>query len=89
MWISAEERLPEKDGRYLTILKSGARSNHAKRWAGMGEPEVTFYCESWPSKWNGRGQLVVAYWMELPKFNMVWVKNIEGEEGHWEPPNAH
>ena len=87
-WISVEERLPEKDGRYLTVLASNARAQHAKRWGGMGFPEITSFCRDWPMKWNARGSLIVAFWQELPKFDMEWIMDVEGEQGHWQtnPP---
>lgn len=84
-WISVEERLPEKYGRYLTILASNARAQHAKRWAGMGKPEITVFCNDWPMKWNARGSLIVAFWQELPKFDMEWIMDVDGEQGHWQP----
>ena len=84
-WISVEERLPEKDGIYLTILASDARAQHAKRWAGMGKPEITVFCNDWPMKWNARGSLIVAFWQELPKFDLEWIMDVEGEQGHWQP----
>jgi hypothetical protein len=82
-WISVKDKLPEKDGSYLCVLKSGARSNHCKTWAGMGEPEIVYFCNDWHFKWNARGTLLVVYWMPLPKFDMVWQKNEEGKEGEW------
>ena len=84
-WISVEDRLPEKDGRYLTIMKSDARAQHAKTWSGMGEPEPNYFCNDWDFKWNGRGGLTVAYWMDLPKFKMYWDKSIDGQTGKWRP----
>jgi hypothetical protein len=85
-WTSVKDRLPEKDGRYLTILESKAKAQHAKTWGGIGQPEFTTFCDEWHFKWNARGSLSVAYWMEPPEFNMKWVKNLDGEEGCWMPP---
>lgn len=82
-WRDVNKELPEKDGNYLCILKSGARANHCKTWAGMGEPEIVYFCNDWDFKWNARGTLEVAFWMPLPPFTLRWRENEEGEEGEW------
>ena len=92
-WIDATKSVPPDNKHpvgYLTILQTLAKAQHCKRWAGMGCPEITYYHQGWPSGWNARGSLSVAYWMPLPKFNGTWEPGIQGEEGRWilQPPAA-
>lgn len=87
-WIDAEEQDPpytEYSKRYLVILKSNAIKNHAKDFAGCGEPEIAWWCNNYegPYKWNCRGTLVVAYWMPLPKFDKKYIKGFDGEQAKW------
>ena len=82
-WIDARKQLPDRDGRYLVILESGARAQHAKRWAGLGQPEICTFCSDWDFMWNARGTLSVAYWMPLPEFRMKWDMTSSGDVGKW------
>jgi hypothetical protein len=92
-WISVNDSLPEKTKKnqvksYLVIRETESPVNYCKDWAGKGKPEIAAYCSDWPYPWSLRGTLTVAYWAELPKFNMKWEKGNEGEAGQWMPlPN--
>jgi hypothetical protein len=80
-WISVKDRLPKKDGLYLCVLESKARAPYCKTWGGMGQPEIKRFGEN---MFVSRGTLEVAFWRELPKFNMKWNPKKEGEQGQWE-----
>lgn len=57
MWVSAEERLPESPGRYLTVSsvpKYGVRVVDVLRFAG-----------AWI--WRGNLEIIVTHWMPLPE----------------------
>lgn len=85
-WIDARKKNPpdSKHGReYLVILESRAKTQNCKTWVGMGSPETCTWCSDWVYGWSSRGTLCVAYWMPLPRFNMMWDRNVEGEEGRW------
>ena len=56
-WIDAEKEKPIDNGAYLVILKTWALSQHCKRWAGVGEPEIAIYHEDFPYGWSARGSL--------------------------------
>jgi hypothetical protein len=89
-WINVEDKMPEKTGRYLTILKTGARAQHCKTWAGMGDPETALFDkdrhDDGKHPWFCRGTLSVAFWMPLPEFNMKWNPRRDLEVGEWEEP---
>jgi hypothetical protein len=74
-------------GLYLCVLESKARAQHCKTWGGMGQPEVKRFfesCDCGENMFGSRGTLEVAFWRELPKFNMKWNPKKEGEQGQWE-----
>ena len=88
-WIDAEKQDPpysEWGERYLVILISKARSNHAKDFAGRGKPEIATWCNRFDSsyKWACRGSLSVAYWRPMPEFTRKWIKGAEGEEARFD-----
>jgi len=89
-WIDVKFELPKRFGRYLVILKSGARSQYSKTWGGMGEPEIAIWGElssytGGPIKkcWIARGSLTVSHWMPLPEFHLKWHPGKDGEEGRF------
>ena len=91
-WIDASEQDPPPSSSatsYLVILISKARSQHAKRFAGLGTAEIATWCSGWSSGWNARGSLSVAYWRPLPDFNYKWNDGGSGNEPFWEPPNSN
>jgi len=59
-WISVEDRLPEKDGAYLTILDGRGHGYY-------GHPEITYGSHDWHCFWNARGAMIVTHWMPLPE----------------------
>ena len=63
-WISVQDRMPEKDGRYLVWFE------RTKAW-GWVSPAIGYYWHDtlgFSSQYNTRGvNMPVAYWMPMPK----------------------
>ena len=61
-WISVEDRLPEKDGKYLVARMEGSQYSISVRKFRKEVPcWWTGYCGHWERRTNG-----IKYWMELP-----------------------
>lgn len=64
-WISVEERLPEKDGRYLVAMKDGDKYHISTRRFKRAEPPIWYKGHTfgyWAKQTYG-----VRFWMLLPE----------------------
>ena len=64
-WISVEERLPEKDGRYLVAMKDGDKYHISTRRFKRTDPPIWWKGHVY-GHWSKR-TCGVRFWMPLPE----------------------
>ena len=62
-WISVNDRLPEKDGKYIVARREGSRYSISVRKFRKDVPcWYSGYCGHWERRTNG-----ITHWMPLPE----------------------